>query len=86
MVRYFIVVVGFLLYLQRVLTGLNIGAFAGCSGLTKVNYTGAIDQWMEINFADWFSNPLVYAKNLYINNELVTEVNYAMTRISSQAF
>ena len=56
-------------------TSIGVGAFEGCSSLTKVNYTGTIDQWVEIEFKDWSSNPLVNAEKLYINNELVTEVN-----------
>ena len=35
--------------------------------LTKVNYIGTIDQWVEIDFYNYSSNPLFIAKNLYIN-------------------
>ena len=65
----------------------NYGAFYNCSGLTKVNYLGTIDQWVEISFSSSSSNPLYYAKKLYINNELVTEVNLTTaTKISAYAF
>ena len=68
-------------------TSIGSNAFYDCSNLTSVNYLGAIDQWVEINFSDNCANPLSYAKKLYINNDLVTEVNLtAATKISSYAF
>ena len=46
-----------------------------------------MDQWVEISFDYNCSNPLYYAKKLYINGELVTEVNLsAATKISAFAF
>ena len=50
-------------------------AFSDCSSLTSVNYTGTIDKWCEISFESKQSNPLCYAKNLYINGELITTAN-----------
>ena len=62
-------------------------AFYWCTSLTSVNYTGTIDSWVQIEFSDSCSNPLCYAKNLYINNELVTEANITTaTKISDYAF
>ncbi len=67
-------------------------AFYGCSSLKKVNYTGTIDQWVQIEFDDFLSllgrsNPLCYAEDLYINNEIVTEaVLTTATKISTYAF
>ena len=49
-------------------------AFKSCSGLTKVNYLGTVDKWVEIDFEDDYSNPTYYTKDLYINNELLTDV------------
>ncbi len=49
-------------------------AFNGCSGLTAVNYTGNIAQWSEISFGNEKANPLYCAHNLYVNNELVTDL------------
>ena len=46
-------------------------AFEDCSGLTKVNYLGTVDKWVEIDFN---SRPTDYAEDLYINNELLTDV------------
>ena len=63
------------------------------SSLTSVNYLGTIDDWAEIKFGrgefdeHYYSNPLTYASNFYINNELVTEVKLTTaTYISSSAF
>ena len=59
-------------------TSIGGGAFFDCSGLTKVNYLGTVDKWVEFNWDwDWDysnSNPTYYAKDLYINNELLTDV------------
>ena len=55
-------------------TSIGQYAFRGCSGLTKVNYLGTVDKWVEIDFDDYDSNPTYYAKDLYINNELLTDV------------
>ncbi len=67
----------------------NIGedAFRNCSRLTKVNYLGTIDQWVMIDFDGNLSNPLFYAKTLYINNQLITNaVLTTATKISDYAF
>ncbi len=54
-------------------TSIGMNAFRDCTGLTSVYYTGDIAQWCGINFVDNSdANPLSYAHNLYINNELVT--------------
>ena len=55
-------------------TSIGKEAFYNCSGLTKVNYLGSVDKWVEIDFYDYDSNPTYYAKDLYINNELLTDV------------
>ena len=52
-------------------TSIGEYAFSSCSGLTKVNYLGTVDEWAEIDF---FDNPTYYAKDLYINGELLTDV------------
>lgn len=79
---------------------IGLNAFYDCNNLTKVNYLGTIDQWAEIDFkndicldggvlskGDMFSNPLAYARNLYINNELVTEIELTTaTKVPAIAF
>ena len=57
--------------LPNTVTRIGDDAFSGCDGLNAVYYTGDIEQWCNISFS---SNPLQYAHNLYINNELVTDL------------
>ena len=73
-------------------TSIGSRAFYDCSGLTKVNYLGTVDEWSEIYFGSSFSNPTYYAKDLYINDELLTDVkitsadsikNYAFSNCAS---
>ena len=63
-------------------TSIGDWSFYRCSSLTKVNYLGTIDDWVQIEFKSRDSNPLGYAKNLYINDELVTEVTIGDSVIS----
>ena len=55
-------------------TSIDYNAFDGCKALTKVNYLGTVDEWVEIDFDSYASNPTYYAVNLYINNELLHNV------------
>ena len=69
------------------ITSIGSSAFGGCSSLTKVNYLGSIDNWVMISVESYHSNPLLYAKNLYINNELATHVKLTTaTKISVGVF
>ena len=65
------------------LTSLTIGnsvtsigslAFYRCTSLTRTNYTGTIAQWCNIDFSGFYANPIHYSRNLYINNQLVTNL------------
>ena len=62
-------------------------AFNGCSSLTSV-YISDIAAWCNIPFGDSYSNPLCYADNLYLNNELVTDLTIpdSVTTIREGAF
>ena len=53
----------------------NIGenAFSECTKLTEVHITD-IASWCNISFDSYKDNPLYYAQNLYLNNELLTEL------------
>lgn len=59
-----------------------------CPNLNAVYYTGDIAQWCNIQFSSWDSNPLYYAHNLYINGELVTdlEIPETVTEIKRYSF
>lgn len=67
----------------------NIGesAFYHCNNLASVNITN-IAAWCNIEFVDSYANPLYFADKLYINWDLVTEVNIpgGVTEIPSDAF
>ena len=68
-------------------TSIGEYAFSGCSGLTKVNIMD-IAAWCNIAFSGSGSNPLSYAKHLYVNDEEVTELVFpnSVTSIGSYAF
>ena len=62
-------------------------AFYGCSGLTNINIS-SISAWCVISFGSPEGNPLYYAKNLYIDGNLVTDlvVPDGVTSIGQYAF
>lgn len=67
----------------------NIGddAFYGCTGLERVNISD-ITSWCKINFNSVCSNPLVYARHLYMDGSEVTELTIpnSVTNIGRSAF
>ena len=66
---------------------IGYSAFSGCIRLTSV-YISNIAQLCCIDFKDDDSNPLYYARNLYLNNKLITELNIpdSVTSIGNYAF
>ena len=62
-------------------------AFYGCSSLTGV-YITDVAAWCKISFGHYFSNPLYYAHNLYLNGALVTALTIpdSITKIDDYAF
>ena len=77
------------------ITFIGYEAFDDCSGLTDV-YITDLAAWCNIDFEqeDWIegngypTNPLYYAKSLYLNGELVTEliISEGTTKIKKYAF
>ena len=67
--------------------GIGSYAFRNCTSLTSV-YITDIAAWCGISFGNSSSNPLCYAKNLYLNGELVTDlvIPDSVTSINSYAF
>lgn len=53
------------------ITSIGHEAFYGCSSLTSVHIS-SIEAWCKISFASRYSNPIHFAQNLYVNEELVT--------------
>lgn len=54
-------------------TKIGKDAFYGCSGLTKAEFA-SIEGLMEISYNNYASNPLSYAKHLYIDNNEVKDL------------
>lgn len=55
------------------LTRIGSSAFEGCTGLTAVHIKD-IPAWCKIEFGKNQSNPLYYAKDLYINDKKTTDI------------
>lgn len=73
--------------LPNTIKSISDEAFYYCNSLTRVDYAGTIDEWAQILFVSVSSNPIAYSKNLYINNELVSEVVLTnIEEISDYAF
>ncbi len=68
-------------------TNISSEAFDRCSALMSVHITD-IAAWCSISFNEPHDNPLSYAKNLYLNGELVTElvIPDGVTKINDGAF
>lgn len=63
------------------ITTIKSSAFYNCTSLIRVYYDGTIDDWAQIEFDGASANPLYYAPNLYIGNNLVTEVSLNTTTV-----
>lgn len=68
-------------------TSIGNEAFYSCDSLEGV-YITDLAAWCGITFSDYFSNPLCYAHNLYINGELATDITIpdSVTSIGSYSF
>lgn len=68
-------------------TSIGNNAFSNCSKLTRLNISD-IAAWCAINFASSGSNPLSYIQNLYVNDELITDlvIPDRVTKIGNYAF
>ena len=68
-------------------TSIDRYAFEGCTSLSKVCITD-LEAWCEIDFGYSTSNPLYYAKNLYLNGALVTnlKIHDSVTSIGRYVF
>ena len=65
----------------------GVSAFANCSGLNSI-YLSDLSKWCSSTFSDSLSNPIRYAKSIYLNGVLVSEliIPAEVTQISDYAF
>ena len=86
-----------LFYDMKKLTSVTIGnsvtsiedyAFYGCTGLMQTNYTGDIAGWCAISFASYYTNPIYYSHDLYINGTKIIDliIPDSVTSIEKYAF
>ena len=75
------------IYIPENLIGIGYDAFECCSNLSAVHITD-LTSWCNIQFDGCDSNPLFYAKKLYLNNELITNlvIPKNVTKIVAFAF
>ena len=68
-------------------TSIGSSAFKDCTGLTAVHITD-LAAWCGIAFNTFYSNPLYYAHNLYLNDEEITNlvIPDGVTSIGEYAF
>ena len=68
-------------------TSIGDSAFENCTNLANV-YITSIEKWCNISFGNEYANPFCYAENLYLNNQLVTElvIPNGVTSIGAYAF
>ncbi len=68
-------------------TSIGESAFEYCTSLNAVHISD-IESWLKISFESSTANPLRYAKNLYLNGTLATEITIpsTITKINNYAF
>ena len=73
--------------IPKLVVSIGNQAFDGCSKLMGV-YIDDVASWCKISFGNYYSNPLVYANKLYVDDVLVTDlvIPSSTTRIGSFAF
>lgn len=73
--------------IPRSLKNIDGTPFSECSNLVRVNIQD-LSAWCSIRFSAYNSNPLLQAKNLYLNGKIVVELNIPddISSISAHAF
>ena len=68
-------------------TSIGEDAFHGCNSLRSVHITD-LSAWCKIDFEGYYANPLPYAKRLFLNNSVVTNLTIPsdITEIKKYAF
>ena len=75
------------IYISDNVVSIGNNAFYGCSKLKRVDIS-SIESWLNIRFADLSSNPIAFSKALYLNDELITnlEIPESIETINDYAF
>ena len=60
-------------YIPSSISKIGDKAFENCEAIERVNIS-SLESWLKIDFISVTSNPLYYAHNLYINDELITKL------------
>ena len=55
-------------------TSIGKSAFESCFKLKRTNYTGDIAGWCRITFKNFYSNPIYFSNNLYINDQEIKDI------------
>ena len=73
--------------IPKSITRIGYNAFMSCSNLQFVKIK-SIESWCKISFSSQTSNPVFYAKQLYLNEEKVTDliIPSSITTIKTYAF
>lgn len=76
--------------IPKTVTRIGDSAFRECINLNKLNITD-VESWCGVYFGgsnSSYANPMYYAKNLYLNNELVTDlvIPEGVTEIKNDVF
>ena len=61
------------IHIPSSITAIGSNAFKNCSALNRV-YIQSVESFMNINYADEYSNPFYYGADLYLNGEIVSKL------------
>ena len=61
-------------------------AFEGCVNLSLVDFTADIEEWCDMHFSGYTSNPLYYASELYLNGNKIEYLALSCEKINDYAF